>query len=155
MGALMRVAADAGALESGFGDHRNRAARCKADVGRQRAQKQLATRRPRATIAQVGGDSGANVCGHWHPRSLSTLGANERLARSPVDVIQGEGRDLIRPQAELAQHHEDGIVPPPQRCRSITTIEDVLNLRGRQIGRQAGELPSPDGGHAAGQRERV
>ena len=85
---------------------------------------------------------------------FSEVGA--RGAEAKYDEISSGVRvDLIRPQAELAQHHEDGIVPPPQRCRSITTIEDFLNLRGRQIGRQAGELPSPDGGHAADQRERV
>ena len=67
---------------------------------------------------------------HRHPRSLPTLGANEHLAGSPVDIIQGEGRDLVGPQAELGQHHQDGVVPPPQRRRSIATIEDLLNLRG-------------------------
>jgi hypothetical protein len=53
MGALVRLAADAPTLESGLGDHRNRATGCKADVGRQRAEKQSATPRPRATITQA------------------------------------------------------------------------------------------------------
>jgi hypothetical protein len=39
-------------------------------------------------------------------------------------------RDLARPQTEPGQHHEDGVVPSPQRCRLIATIKDCLNLRG-------------------------
>ena len=100
-------------------------------------------------------DGRSNIRKDRHPPPLPALGANEHLAGSPVDIIQGEGRDLVSPQAELRQHHEDGVVPPPQRRRSIATIEDLAHLRGRQIGRQARELPSPDGAHTAGQSEWV
>src|SRR5205807_9782788 len=120
-----------------------------------RAKPRTATRRSRPAITQVGDDSRADIWRHRHPRALPTLGANEHLAGSPVDIIQGEGRDLVRPQAELGQHHEDGVVPPSQRRRSIATIEDLLNLRGGQVGREARELPSPDRGHATSQSERV
>jgi len=115
-----------GAPQSGLGDHRNRATGCETDIRCRRAQKQLATRRCRAAITQVGDDSRADVRRHWHPRSLPSLGANEHLAGPPVDIIQREGRDLARPHAELGQHHEDGVVSPPQRRRSIATIEDLL-----------------------------
>ena len=97
MGPVVGVATDTGALQGGLGDHRNRATGCKADVRRQRAQKQPATRRRRAAITQVGNDSRADVWRHRHSRSLPTLGANEHLAGSPVDIIQGEGRDLASP----------------------------------------------------------
>ena len=101
MGSLVCVATDPGPLQSGLGDHRNRATGCKADFGCQHAQKQPATRRRRAAITQVGDDSCAAVWRHWHLRSPPTLGANEHLAGSPVDVTYGEGRDLVGPQAEL------------------------------------------------------
>ena len=45
----------------------------------------------------------ADVWWDRHPRSLSALGANEHLGRSPVDVIQGERRDLVGSHAELGQ----------------------------------------------------
>jgi lipopolysaccharide/colanic/teichoic acid biosynthesis glycosyltransferase len=43
-----------------------------------------------------------------------------------------------------------GIPVPPRRRRSIATVEDLLNPRGEQTGRQDRELASPDGRHAAG-----
>src|SRR5260370_1165962 len=86
----------------------SRRAGCRTDLRCERAQKQPATRRRRAAIAQGGDDGRADVREHRHPRSLATLGANEHLAGSPVDIIQGEGRNLVGPQAEPGQHHEDG-----------------------------------------------
>src|SRR6202044_40575 len=152
---LVRVATDAGALESGLGDHCDCASGGKADVRSKTAEEQPATRRLGATIAQVGDDGRADVWWDRHPRSLPALGANEHLARSPVDIVQGERRDLVGPQAELGQHHQDGVVPPPHDSCSVAAIEDLLNLPSREIGPQARELPSPDRGHAAGQSKRV
>src|SRR5450756_1311703 len=80
---------------------------------------------------------------------------HKHLTGSPVDIIQGKGGDLVGPQAELGQHHQNGVVTPPHRGCSVATIENLLNLRSREIGRQTHELPLPNGGHAAGQRERV
>jgi hypothetical protein len=100
-------------------------------------QKQSATRRSRATITQVGNDSRADVWRRRHPRSLPTLSANENLAGTPVDIIQGERRDFVGPQAEPSQHHQDGIVPSPHGGCSVAAIEDFLNVRGGEIGRQA------------------
>lgn len=155
MGPSMGVTTYAATLKSRLGDHRDRATGCKAYVRCQNAQKQPATRHPWTAMPQVGDDGRTDVRWYRHPRSLPALGANEHLAGSPVDIIQGEGCDLAGPHAELGQHHEDGVVPSPHRGRSIATIEDLLNLHHGQIGRQARELPSPDGGDTAGQSERV
>jgi len=95
MGSSVCAISDASAIEGGLGDHRNRAAGCKADGGRQRAQKQPAARRRRAAITQIGNDGRADVWRHRHSDSLTTLGANEHLPRSPVEIIQGEGLDLV------------------------------------------------------------
>src|SRR5690242_13783721 len=141
MGALASITTDTSAVERGLGDHRDRATGCKTDMRRQCAEKQAATRRPRAAITEIGNDSGANIWRDWHSRSLSPFGVNEHLASAPVDVIQGKGRNFAGPQAELRQHHEDSIIPPPQSGRSVTTLEDRLNLRRGEIGRQARELP--------------
>jgi hypothetical protein len=144
------------AIECDLGDHRDRATGCKADVGRQRAQKQSATRRGgRATIKQIGDDSRTDIWRDRHLRSLTAHGADEHIARPPIYIIQGERRDFAGPHTEPRQHHEDGVVPPPQGSRSIATVENGLNLRGGEIGRQARELPAPDGGYAAGQSTRV
>ena len=43
VGTLVRVAADAGALQCSLGDHRDRAAAAKADVGSKAAQEQFST----------------------------------------------------------------------------------------------------------------
>src|SRR5215472_1891246 len=141
MSPLVREAADAGTLESGLGDQRDRVMRCKADAGSARAQKQPAARRLGSAIAQVGDDGCADVWRDRHLYSLPALGANTHLAGSPIDVIQCQGCYLIGPQAELGQHHEDGVVPPPDGACSIATIEDLLHLFGGQIGRQVRELP--------------
>src|SRR5215471_4337878 len=95
-------------------------------------------------------DGSADVWRDRHPYSLPALGANAHLAGSPIDIIQCKGRDLVGAQAELGQHHKNGVVPPPDGACSIAAIEDILNLLGGQIGRQVGELPLPDRGHAAG-----
>ncbi len=104
---------------------------------------------------KVGDHSRADVWCDWHPRPLPPLGANKNLAGSPIDVIQGEIGNLVGPQAKLGQHHHDGVVAPPHCGCSVATIEDLLNLRSREVGRQTHELPLPDGGHAAGQRKWV
>jgi hypothetical protein len=61
---------------------------------------------------------------------LPPLGANEHLTGSPIDIVQGQGRDLVGSQAEPGQHHQNGVVAPPHCARSIATVEDLLNLRG-------------------------
>ena len=155
MRSLARVAMDAGAIERSLGDHRDRATGCEADVGSQCAEKQSATQRLRAAITQVGSHRCADVRRDRHPPSLPAFGANEHLAGAPVYVIQGKDRDLAGPHAQLRQHHENGIVPPPKSGRSVATVEDCLNLHRGEIGRKARELPSLDGGHAACQRAWV
>jgi hypothetical protein len=87
MGPLVGVATDAGTIESGLGDHGDRAARRKTDIGCRRAQKQSATRRLGSSITQVGNDGCADVWWDRHPGALPTLGANEHRAGSPVDIF--------------------------------------------------------------------
>src|SRR5208283_4455970 len=91
----------------------------------------------------------------WHSGSLPALGAEKHLAGAPVDIVEHQRCDLVGPEAELSQHHEDGVVPSPHGGRSVATDEDLLNLRGREIAWQARELPSPDRRNAAGKRELV
>ncbi|WP_461196081.1 group II intron maturase-specific domain-containing protein [Bradyrhizobium sp. UFLA06-06] len=55
-------------------DHRNRATGRKADVRRQRAQKQPAARRRRAAITQVGNDGRADIWRHRHQIRLAECG---------------------------------------------------------------------------------
>ena len=77
------------------------------------AQEQPTTRRFGPAITQIGDDGRADVWRERHPRSLPALGADEHLAGSPVDIIQGEGGDLVGPQAEPGEQHQNGIVAPP------------------------------------------
>jgi hypothetical protein len=155
MRTVVRIAMDPGAIKSGLGDHRDRATGCEADVGSRCTEKQSATRRLRTTITQVDNDSRTDVWRDRHLRLLPALGADEHLAGSPVDVIQGEACDFAGPHAELRQYHENSVVPPSQSGRSIATVEDRLNLRSREIGGQVRELPSPNRRHAVSQSERV
>src|SRR5262249_29941389 len=128
MGPLAGVSADTGTRERGPCDHCDRATTCETDVRNLRAEKQSATRRLRATMTQVGDDSCADVRGDRHPGSPPAFSANEHLAGSPVDIIQGEGRDFAGPHPELRQHHENGVVPPSHGSCSVATVEDLLNL---------------------------
>ena len=73
MGPLACEAPDASTLESGLGDHRDRASGCKADAGSDRTQKQPAARRFRATIAQVGGNNAANALHYFLRLVLGTI----------------------------------------------------------------------------------
>src|SRR5262249_26836737 len=113
---------NASTLESGLGEHRDRIVRCKADAGSERAEKQPATRRLRASIPQIGNDGLADVWRNRHPCALPPLGPNAHLAGSPVDIIQCKGCDLVGPHAELGEHHEDGVVPSADDACSIATI---------------------------------
>jgi hypothetical protein len=61
---------------------------------------------------------------------LPTLGAKAHLAKSPVNIVQRKGHDLVSPQAELGEHHKDCVVPPPNGGCSITIIEHFLHLLG-------------------------
>ena len=113
------------------------------------------TRRLWAAIAQICNDGRANVRRDRHPCALSAFGTKEHLAGTPVDIIEGECRDLAGPQAELGEHHQNGVVPPSHRSCSVATIECLLHLGGGQKSRQARELPSSHRRHAIGQRARV
>lgn len=53
MSAMMRITMNADAIEGLPGDHRDGAAGCETDVGREHAQEQMPTRRPGASLANV------------------------------------------------------------------------------------------------------
>ena len=97
MSPLVRVTADAGAIEGGLGDHRDRASGGKPNVRSITAKEQPPARRLRSAIGQVGGDGRTDIRRDRHPRPLPALGANEHLAGSPVDIIQGQGRNIAGP----------------------------------------------------------
>ncbi|MGY3387683.1 hypothetical protein ACVWW6_000274 [Bradyrhizobium sp. USDA 3311] len=101
MGAAVGATFDSNAIESGLGDHGDRASGSKADVWRECADEQPSARRLWAAIAQICNDSRANVWRYRHSSALSALGANEYLAGAPVDIVEGERRNLVGPQAEL------------------------------------------------------
>jgi len=86
---------------------------------------------------------------------LPALAVNEQLAGTPVDIIEGERRDLVGPEAELGQQQQDGIVAPPHHCRSVAAVESLLHLSGGQVRWQAREPPAPYRRHATNQRARV
>src|SRR6266545_5450697 len=80
--------------ESRLADHRDRASGGKADVRSKAAEEQPATRRLGPTMTQVGNDGCTDISRHRDPCPLPTLCANEHLAGSPIDIVEGEGRDL-------------------------------------------------------------
>ena len=94
------------------------------------AEEQPATRRLGPTMTQVGNDGCADISRHRDPCPLPALCANEHLAGSPIDIVQGQGRDLVGTQAELGEHHQDSVIPPPHGACPIATVEDLLHLRG-------------------------
>jgi hypothetical protein len=95
MRAAVCATRDADAIKSGLGDHRDRTPRSKTDMRRERADEQPPTRRLWAAITQICNDGRANVRRDRHPSTLSALGTNEHLAGTPVDIIEGERRDLV------------------------------------------------------------
>src|SRR5262245_6714792 len=155
MCSLACKAPDANALERGLGDLRDRVIGAKAYTGSTSAQKQPATRTLGSAITQVSDDSCADVWRNRQPGALPALGANAHLAGSPIDIIQTEGCDLVGPQAEFGQHHENGVVPPSGSTCSIASIENILHLFGRQIAWQARKLPFSDRRNAARQMGQV
>src|SRR5262245_41946817 len=155
MGPLVCETPNASTLERSPGDYRDRATGCKPDAGSARAEKQPATRRLGSAITQVSDDSGADIWRNRHPCALPALDVNEHLAGSPIDIIQCKCRDLAGPQAEPGQHYEYGVVPPPSGACAIATIENILHLFGRQIGRQVRKLPFSDRGQAAVEKDWV
>ena len=102
MGAAVCAALDADAIKSGLGDHRDRAPRSKADMRRERADREQPPTDYGRPVRRYPNDGRANVRRDRHPCALPALGTNERLADTPVDLIEGEGRDLVGPPAKLA-----------------------------------------------------
>lgn len=97
MSPLVRVAADAGAIEGGLGDHRDRASGGKSNVRSIAAKEKPPARRLWSAIGQVGGDGRTDIRRDRHPGLMPALAVNKHLAGSPVEIIQGQGRNLAGP----------------------------------------------------------
>lgn len=81
----MRIALNAGAIESLLGDHRDGAAGCETDVRREHAQEQMPTRRPGASLANVSNDGLADAPTSQHDCLAASPTVNENLASAPID----------------------------------------------------------------------
>ncbi|MCP1909484.1 hypothetical protein J2R96_001964 [Bradyrhizobium elkanii] len=129
MGAAVCATFDCNAIESGFGDHGDRTSGSKTDVWRECADEQPSAGRLWAAIAQICNDGRANVWRYRHPCMPSAVGANEYLAGAPVDIIEGERRDLVGPQAQLAP--ATTVIAPSHHHLSVATGE--LEQLGRDV----------------------
>ena len=97
----------------------------------------------RATVTQVGEPPLRRRLEGSASSLAAALGANEHLAGSPVDVVQGEGRDLAGPHAELRQDHENGVVSSTQSGRlgrNRRGLSELAPQRDRSAGSRASSL---------------
>ena len=122
---------DAARSNAGLGDHRHRAARCKADVESRCGEivrsdatnfgDHRAGRQPTAPTAA--GSASALAAG---PRG------DERLADQPVDVIQGKGGETSLARVpSFASVVRMASSRRPRGVARSATVEDYLNLRRR------------------------
>src|ERR1035437_6130402 len=154
MRALVREATDAGSRQRRPGDHRNSSRRGEADVWGEIAKKHSTTIGCRATILQIGRNGGTDIRWQRHLCLLSPLAVDQHLPRSPIDVVEGQGGDLVCPQSEAREQDHDRVVSSSDRSSPIATVKDLLDLFGRQIGWKCRKSPVPDGRHTIREIER-
>src|SRR5690606_32209883 len=124
------------------------------DMGRASAQEDMAAIRCGAPVAQIGGERFADVGRQRHDRPAAALAFDQELARPPVDIVEGEGRDLLRSKTEPREHHQRGIVALADSRRAVAALQYLLDLLRRQIGRQTRQAIPADRWNA-GRQVRV
>jgi hypothetical protein len=103
----------------------------------------------RPPVPEPGRDRLAGARRERHPVLAAALVVHRDQAGMPVQVVQGQGRDLAGPQAEPGQEHDDGVIPPPGSRGTVAAAQQ----RGHRL--RARRRP-PAGPAAAGNmRDRV
>ena len=69
----------------------------------------------------------------------------------PIEIVEAEGGDFMRPDAEPGQQQEDGMIAQGRRGFPVQVDEDPLHLRGRQA-RGSGACVHCRGGGTAASR---
>src|SRR3546814_2910588 len=88
----MGDAANPGSLERSAGNIPNAAGRRESRMRRVGLQEELAVIRCWTAALKICGDGGADIGRQRHDRRLPSLALNTEMARSPVDIIELEGR---------------------------------------------------------------
>src|SRR3546814_863856 len=96
----MGDAANPGSLERSAGNIPDAAGRRESGMRRIGLQEELATIGDRAAALKICGDGAADIGRQRHDRWLPSLALNTEMARSPVDIIELEGRDFLCAQAQ-------------------------------------------------------
>jgi hypothetical protein len=60
--------------------------------------------------------------------AVAALAAHADLTLAPVQILKLQARDLVRPQTESREQHQDREVPRPDQGRPVTTRQQPLNI---------------------------
>src|SRR3972149_6432777 len=108
-----------------------------ADPRRDEAPERASGRGGAPVVAQILGHRPAHIGEKRkmvHPRSLA---ANNKLARTPPQIIKLERDHLARTHAQAGEQQENGVVTATPGGRSIRTRQYLLDFLGRQQRRHA------------------
>jgi hypothetical protein len=97
-------------------------------IRRERAQEHLAKPIMRVTSKEMVDQRLTDISRDRQPVGLAALAMNRQLAGPPIDVIQGNGCDLARPQSESRQQHQDREIATTHTGRAITAGEQPRDL---------------------------
>jgi hypothetical protein len=76
-----------------------------------------------AASSQPADDRLTDVTGERQPVLTVCLASDHHVALAPVDVAKVQACHLAGTQPEAGQDHQDGEVPPPDRCAAVTALE--------------------------------
>lgn len=142
---------DVGRLHSVGSDRGDRPTVREGNVRRHQADKNGAAARGWATVRQIRRERLPDVCRQWHRVGSAALAADRQLPAAPVDIVQGEAADLIGPQSEASQQHQDSVVASAHRGLAVAVRKDLMNLHARQRLRECRESPARNPGDACRQ----
>jgi hypothetical protein len=92
-------------------------------------------------VAEVAGNSQADVSRHRQSIVLASLAADLQLAGSPIDVTKFHSYDLARPKPQTRQQEYDSVVTGARWAVPLAGMDDAFDLFGAEVLRQFGELP--------------
>src|SRR3546814_10995217 len=93
-------------------------------------QEELATIGDRAAALKICGDGAADIGRQRHDRWLPSLALNTEMARSPVEIMELEGRDFLCAQAQPGEKRQYRIIAAARCVALRTTLQYLLTLPG-------------------------
>jgi hypothetical protein len=123
-------------------------------VRRERAQEHRTTPAVPTRVTQARDEGLSDLAGEREPIRLAALAMDRQLPSTPVDVVERERGDLARAQPQTRQQHQDRVITPADRGRSVAASEDPRDVIAVQAARKRAQPPARDARDRRRQRDR-